>query len=39
LTVGSRLDVLVTVALDDTGGANACIANIGSIEVLCDSRG
>jgi hypothetical protein len=39
LTVGSRLDVLVTVALDDTGGANACIANIGSIEVLCDTKG
>jgi hypothetical protein len=39
LTVGSRLDVLVTVALDDTGGANACIANIGSIEVLFDSKG
>lgn len=39
LIVGSRLDVLVTVALDDTGAANACIANIGSIEILCDTKG
>ena len=39
LTVGDRLDILVTVALDDTGGANACIANIGSVEVLHDSKG
>lgn len=39
LTVGDRLDVLVTVALDDTGATNACIANIGSIEVLFDSKG
>ena len=39
LDVGSRLDVLVTVAADDTGGTNACIANIGSIELLYDTKG
>jgi hypothetical protein len=39
LDVGSRLDVLLTVAVNDTGAANAAIANIGSVDVLCDTKG
>lgn len=39
LEPGSHLDIKISVALDDTGAANACIANIGSIEILCDIKG
>ena len=39
LEPGSHLDIRIAVALDDTGAANACIANIGSVEILCDIKG
>jgi len=39
LVAGDELDCRLHVALDDTAGANACIANIGKIELLCAIKG
>lgn len=39
IVAGDILDVRVTIAINDTGGAGACEGAIGSCELLCDIRG
>jgi len=39
LAPGDLLDIRITIAINDTGGAGACEGAIGSLELLCDIRG
>lgn len=39
IVAGDTLDILMTIALDDTGGTNACIANIAQLKLVCNVRG
>lgn len=39
ISPGDTLDILLTVAVDDTGGSNACIANLSQLKLVCNVRG
>lgn len=39
LVAGDLLDFRIAIALDDTAGANACIARLGCVSLMCDVRG
>jgi hypothetical protein len=39
LVAGDELDVLITLAANDTGATNACILNLSNIKVYCAVKG